>query len=482
MAQPRRTWLRGALASALAVLVAIPATATPSMAGGSDHGSAKLRRAVTAKGLFTHLKALQWIADHSGGTRASGTVGYDRSAAYAEKVFRAAGYRVTTQEFQFQTFVNNAPSVLQRVAPSPADLPNDVMSYSGSGDVTAAATVPTGSELGCAATDFGAANAGTVVVVSRGTCAFGVKATNAVAAGAAGIVIYNNTAGALQGTLGNTFTEDIAAVGVTQELGQELVAQVPAGLTLHLATDTTREMATTRNVFAESRRGDPTNVVMAGAHLDSVSEGPGINDNGSGTAAVLEVAKQMAKFRPKNKLRFALWGAEEASLVGSNYYIANLPQTEREKIALYLNFDMVGSPNYVRFVYDGDNSAFPPGPGSAVGPPGSAAIEALFHEYFASQGLASAESPFSGRSDYGPFIATGVEIPAGGLFTGAEGVKTEEQAAVYGGTAGVAYDICYHEACDTIANVNARAIDQMSDAVAHAVFTYARDTSSVTGS
>src|SRR5690606_28644690 len=97
------------------------------------------------------------------------------------------------------------------------------------------------------------------------------------------------------------------------------------------------------------------NVVMVGAHLDSVAEGPGINDNGTGSAAVLEIAKQMRKVKPKNKVRFALWGAEESGLVGSDYYVANLSEAERAKIALYLNFDMIGSPNYVRFVYDGDN-------------------------------------------------------------------------------------------------------------------------------
>ena len=102
---------------------------------------------------------------------------------------------------------------------------------------------------------------------------------------------------------------------------------------------------------------------------------------------------------------------------------------------------MVGSPNYVRFVYDGDGSGEGP-----AGPPGSAQIEQLFTSYFASQSLASEPTAFDGRSDYGPFIAVG--IPAGGLFTGAEGVKTAAQAAVYGGTAGVAYDPCYHQACD----------------------------------
>ncbi|MFI6758317.1 M28 family metallopeptidase [Micromonospora sp. NPDC050417] len=481
MGQSRRTWPRRLLAACTVLVVGVVVAAPPAQA---THGSGalrswQLRKAVTANGVLHHLKELQKISDRNAGNRASGSAGYDKSVDYAEKVFRKAGYRVTRQAFDFQTFLINSPSELERISPAPGDLEHRIMSYSGSVDVTATASVPAGDPLGCVAADYGPANVGTIVVVSRGTCPFGQKATTAAAAGAAAIVMYNNVPGGLAGTLGNTFTADFGAVGVSQALGQELVAQVPAGLTLRVHTDTYRGMATTENIFAESRWGNPNNVVMAGAHLDSVPEGPGINDNGSGSGALLEIAEQMRRTHPKNKVRFALWGAEEANLVGSTYYIANLPQAERDKIALYLNFDMIGSTNYVRFVYDGDNSAFPPGTGSAVGPPGSGAIEALFHNYFASQGLASAETPFSGRSDYGPFIAAGVDIPSGGLFTGAELIKTEAEAAVYGGTAGQAYDPCYHQACDTIRNVSKRAIDEMSDAVAHAVITYAFDTRSL---
>ncbi|MGH9176451.1 MAG: M28 family peptidase, partial [Vicinamibacterales bacterium] len=141
-------------------------------------------------------------------------------------------------------------------------------------------------------------------------------------------------------------------------------------------------------------------------------------------------------------------------------------------IALNLNFDMVGSPNFVRFVYDGDNSAFPVGPGVSEGPDGSGEIERVYLDYFASQGLANEPTPFSGRSDYGPFIAVG--IPAGGLFTGAEGIKTPAQQAIYGGTAGIAYDPCYHQACDTFANTSETGLDQMADAAAHSVLYFSK--------
>jgi Zn-dependent M28 family amino/carboxypeptidase len=198
--------------------------------------------------------------------------------------------------------------------------------------------------------------------------------------------------------------------------------------------------------------------------------------------ANLEIALQMARFNHPNRVRFAWWGAEELNLLGSAAYVNSLTNAQKDAIALNLNFDMVGSPNFVRFVYDGDNSAFPPVPGSVqTGPPGSGTIEETFTDYFTSQGLASEPTPFNGRSDYGPFITTTSPahpngIPAGGLFTGAEGIKTAAQAAVYGGTAGVAYDPCYHQACDTYANNSDTGLDQMSDAAAHAVITFANST------
>ncbi|MFD2768254.1 M28 family metallopeptidase [Micromonospora eburnea] len=476
----RNAWQRGVVATATAVLVGVAAAAPAAHAEPNNNNSRKLRAAVTADGIIKHLKALQRIADENGGTRVAGSPGYDRSVDYAEGVLRAAGFHVSRQPFQYQTFISHGPGLLQRVSPAPAaDLPNVLMSYSGSGDVTAPASVPTGSAMGCSAADFGPTNVGTIVVISRGDCAFGDKATNAYHAGAAAAIIYNNTTGDLNGTLGDTFALDFVATGVTQALGAQLVSQVASGLTLRVKADTFRGTATAENLIAESDSGDPNNVVMAGAHLDSVSDGAGINDNGSGSGALLEIATQMRKVKPKNKVRFALWAAEESGLIGSEYYVANLSAAERKKIALYLNFDMVASPNYVRFVYDGDNSAFPVGTGSAPGPVGSGAIEQLFHDYFASQGLASRETPFSGRSDYGPFIAEGVDIPSGGLFTGAEGIKTADEAAVFGGTAGAPYDPCYHRACDNINNINKQALEEMSDAIAHAVITYAFDTSSL---
>ncbi|HJQ87725.1 MAG TPA: M28 family peptidase, partial [Propionibacteriaceae bacterium] len=172
--------------------------------------------------------------------------------------------------------------------------------------------------------------------------------------------------------------------------------------------------------------------------------------------------------QPTNTVRFAFWGAEEFGLLGAEHYVAGLTKAEQKEIALNLNFDMVGSLNYARFVYDGD-----------AGPNGSGVIEDVFLDYFASEGLSVEPTAFDGRSDYGPFIAVG--IPAGGLFTGAEGIKTPEQVGLYGGTAGQQFDPCYHLACDTLGNVNLEVLEQMADAAAHASLTFAMTTSAVQG-
>jgi Zn-dependent M28 family amino/carboxypeptidase len=222
---------------------------------------------------------------------------------------------------------------------------------------------------------------------------------------------------------------------------------------------------------------------MAGAHLDSVQEGPGVQDNGTGSATILTVALALAnnkKYVPQNTLRFAWWGAEESGLIGSDNYVFNpdfgLTQEEYEALALYLNFDMVGSPNFIYGVYDADESTFP---APVFIPPGSEALEDLFEAFYSIEGIPYEDTEFSGRSDYQAFIDVG--IPASGLFTGAEGIKTEEQQGIWGGVAGEQYDECYHEACDTIENVSEEATEVNIDAIAYAIYNVAATTEAVNG-
>ncbi|RSM74161.1 aminopeptidase [Actinoplanes sp. ATCC 53533] len=470
------------LAIPAAVLLLVTLAASPAAAVDTVN-SKKIRDAVTVSGILGHERALQRIANNNGGTRASGTPGYAASAAYVKNTLKAAGYKVKEQEFTFPFFRELAPATLAQVTPTPTTYQTGTYPFSGSGTVTGT-VVPTndvlipppatpGSTSGCEAADFPPAPAGpSIALIQRGTCFFEVKAANAVAAGYDAVIFFNEGQpgrdGLFIGTLGRAF--GIPVVGVSFADGAALYAATQAGpVTARVTTSTvTDDAAKTTNVIADTSGGDPNKVVVVGAHLDSVVAGPGINDNGSGTAAILEIAEQMAalKVKPRQKVRFAFWGAEEANLLGSEHYVANLSDTELGKIYANLNFDMLGSPNYVRFVYDGDGS----GAGDA-GPPGSDQIEAVFNNYFASQNLASEPTEFNGRSDYGPFIAVG--IPAGGLFSGAEGIKTPAQAAVYGGTAGAPYDPCYHAACDTTNNLNTAALHELGDAATHAVYTLA---------
>ncbi|MFI9826933.1 M28 family metallopeptidase [Streptomyces sp. NPDC051913] len=208
------------------------------------------------------------------------------------------------------------------------------------------------------------------------------------------------------------------------------------------------------NLIADWPGGDTNRVVMSGSHLDSVTAGPGINDNGSGSAAVLETALAVSRagYQPAKHLRFAWWGAEELGLVGSRYYVNNLSSTNRAKISGYLNFDMIGSPNPGYFVYDDDP-----------------AIEKTFKDYYAGLGVATEiETEGDGRSDHAPFKNAGV--PVGGLFSGADYIKTAAQAAKWGGTSGQAFDRCYHSSCDTTSNINDTALNRNSDAIAYAVW------------
>jgi Zn-dependent M28 family amino/carboxypeptidase len=499
------------------VLVGTLGTATPASAGKPKHDPgnntpAKLTRAVTLPGLLRHLGAFQFISDISDNNRGSGLPGHDRSADYVAWTMRLAGYNVTRQPFDF-VFCDESGSTFAQTAPTATTYVDgtdyDLMDCSGSGDVTQEVvpvdlnlTPPRASTSGCEAADFTAAVVGKIALMQRGTCPFGQKVTNAQTAGAVGAIVMNqgDTAGAgdrfglLLGTLGNPV--GIPAIGIPYATGEQF-ANTP-GLTVRITAQTISEIRRTENVIAETPGGNADNVVMAGGHLDSEPDTAGINDNGSGSAALLEIAWQMRKVKPTNKVRFAWWGAEESNLVGSTFYVANSTDEDLAKIKLYLNFDMIASANYTLGVYDGDDSA---AEGSGPGPVGSAEIEALFQSFFAARGLPTEAADFTGRSDYGPFIAAGVDIPAGGLFTGAEVHKTAEDVAKWGGLAGVQKDPCYHDPCDSftpvrdggdreiyrqldrmyplLGNINLRAFDVNADAIATAVITYAMDTSSI---
>lgn len=482
---------RAALAALTGLsLAATTVAAVPAQAAGPAHAKpahSKLAQLVKLKNVRHHQLNLQKIADANGGNRAAGLPGSEITIKYIADQLKRAGYKPTVQRFTFDFWQETAEPVFAETAPEQKTFAPDTdfatFQYSGTGDVTAAATPvdtdATGVGSGCEAEDFAGFPSGAIALIQRGGCFFSVKTDNAIAAGASAVVIYQlpDQPGPVAGTLTKPY--GIPVVGPTNAIGKALVDQANnGGVTLRVKTETLNEKRGTANVIADTERGRADNVVVVGAHNDSVTEGPGINDDGSGTATLLEMAKQINKLGPqlRNKVRFAFWGAEEEGLLGSQYYVDNLPQAGRDKIALMLDFDMLASPNYVNFVYDGDDSA---GENNVEPPAGSGAIEKAFNDYFASRGLATDPTPFNGRSDYNAFITAG--IPAGGVFTGAEGIKTPEQAKTYGGTAGVAYDPCYHSVCDRYDNVNLKGFDQMIDATAAVTQLFAHSTLTVNG-
>lgn len=456
------------------------------------------RNAVTLGGIRQHQAAFQQIARANGGTRAAGTPGYDASVEYVVEKTTAAGYDVTLDEFIYvESFTEGSPPELEEIAPEPETFTAgthpppttaDFLSFTGQGDVTGDAVaidlnLPStgGSTSGCEPSDFPPTVVGEIALIQRGTCPYVQKAVNAQDAGAIGLVLFNE---------GNT--PDRMAVPENIPLGAEGV-HIPGvattfeigvdftdpGTVVRVKTEVLEQLGEGINVIAETPGGNPDRTVVIGAHLDSVPAGPGINDNGSGSGTLLEIAEVYAAQdrRPRNKLRFMWYGAEELGLVGSTKYVEELSQAQQDDILAMLNFDMIGSPNFARFVYDGDGTIGP------EGPTGSGFIEDVFVDYFASQGLFNEPTAFDGRSDYGPFIAAG--IPAGGLFTGAEQPKTPAQVAQYGGIAGAQFDPCYHEACDTFRGTGGGpaatppglglvALDQMSDATAHAVLFFSK--------
>jgi len=225
-----------------------------------------------------------------------------------------------------------------------------------------------------------------------------------------------------------------------------------------------------RNVIAQTRTGDPGHVVMIGAHLDSVEDGPGIVDDGSGVASLLEIATQLgADPSVQNTVRFAFFGGEENGAEGSTGYIRGLSAADREKIKLYLNVDMVASPNGGYFVQGGKGRD-----PEEAGPAGSATIARVLADQLSKTGVRSPEIIKFVGDDESPFIEAG--IPVGGAENGDEERKTAAQAKAWGGQAREHYDPCYHEACDRIDNVNREVLNHYMRALAGTLAHFATST------
>ena len=418
---------------------------------------------ISLDGMMTHLSALQQIANDNGGTRSISSPGYQASLEYVQDLLtQQTNYLLEVQPFSVNITKQLADPIFEMESPSYQEyqtpLEYSPMQYSGSGNVTSESIgIP---NLGCNFDDFNTFESGKIALISRGNCTFQLKTENAVNAGAIGVLIYNymDQTSSVQGTLGEPF--DIPVFGLTYSLGQQLLYSPSSVLHMNYSSETSTIV--TANLIAETQGGNSDSIVIVGSHLDSVDAGPGINDNGSGSSANLQMALQfLSEVEFVNKVRFIWYGAEEEGLLGSTFYVENLTQNEKDNIALNLNFDMLGSPNYIRGVLNGTDSTIP----------GSAVIMNTFIEYFNQVDLTYDIIPFTGRSDYGPYLDAG--IAAGGIETGAELIKDEDGRKKFGGMANTPYDPCYHQACDTIENVNTEVLLQTAQGAAYALQKFA---------
>ncbi|KAI5465344.1 hypothetical protein BGZ63DRAFT_373336 [Mariannaea sp. PMI_226] len=429
-----------------------------------------LQDLITADSLETRAKKFYEIAklgekEYNHPTRVIGSDGHLGTLAYITEELSKLGdyYRISSQPFPavsgnvFESRLvlgNSVPKDATPMGLTPPT-PNKQPVY---GDLILA------NNEGCDESDFPASVKGNIALILRGTCPFGTKSANAGKAGAVAAVVYNYEDEEVHGTLGTPSPDHVATFGLGGKHGKPLAKRLKDGEKVDSIAYIDAEVKTisTTNIIAQTRGGDPDNCVMLGGHSDSVTEGPGINDDGSGSMSVLEVATQLAKFKVNNCVRFAWWAAEEEGLLGSDHYVEVLPEDENQKIRLFMDYDMMASPNFAYQIYNATN---------AENPAGSEELRDLYVNWYEEQGLNYTFIPFDGRSDYDGFIRGG--IPAGGIATGAEGVKTKEEEEQFGGKAGDWYDPCYHQLCDDLGNVNYTAWVVNTKLIAHSVATYA---------
>lgn len=407
-----------------------------------------LTRDANVENVFEHLKALNDIGKtHK--NRAANTSGYEASVLYVLKSLARTEYTITVQKFTYSSSELIGTPQLNLTGPNgaPFVFQTDFVLMDGTGGGKAEAAIGNNPKdfYGCNASDFAGFVEGQVAVISRGFCPFATKIQNAALAKAGAAVIFNNEAGLI---LVRGADVPFPTFFTTRTIGELLVASYEANKTI-LSFDAmvTKMLKTTSNVLAETNLGNPNYTIVVGSHLDSVPAGKGINDNGSGSSINLELAVRTSTCfaNLRNKIIFAWWGAEELGLLGSTHFVKTLTKEQKANIALNLNFDMLGSPNYVLSIYNGTGA-------NETIRPQSERIQMEFEKYFKANGVPFTLSAFDGRSDYGPFIEN--EIPAGGLATGAEGIKTEEERDLFGGLANAAYDPCYHQFCDDVRNIN----------------------------
>jgi Zn-dependent M28 family amino/carboxypeptidase len=390
------------------------------------------------------LAELQAIADAHGGIRASGTAGYEASVDLVAEELAGIGLAVETPEVPFTSFRDDGATL--EVGGRSFAGPDEARAliYSPSGDVAGPVVMLAGS--GCDAEDFENVPAGSVAVSLEGGCLRRDQAVNASAAGMAALVVGYPGRGPgeiFRPTLIDPAEIELPVISVTGEAVEAL--QAAAGETARVTASTVLAPSAFRNVIAQA--GDGPRVVMVGAHLDSVLDGPGINDNGSGVAAAVEIARAIADDVPDGwAVRFGFWGGEEFGTIGSRAYAADLAPDE---VVAYLNLDMAGSVNGSTLVYDEPTAA-----------PGSAAITVAYEAWLSGRGEESERADLGGSSDHYGFTVAG--IPTGGLFAGAAATGSASNPTA--APVGPAPDPCYHIGCDDLDNVDVDRVVLFADA------------------
>lgn len=400
----------------------------------------KVEADIKTEELERNLWNLHEIAMANGGNRAFGLPGYKASMDYVLE--RAQGRFAPEFDTWVQSFNHTFEQTRKITLTGPDGEDVEVMSllYNNAtplpgGSAGALIDTPVDDERGSACYEDqweGIDATGKIALVKRGVCNISAKLKLAKAHGALGVVLWNQNPGTpTLATLGAQNIGLLVPVGlVAMDIGEAWKARLAEGeeLVVTLLVDSIFEERETWNVIAETKEGDPNNVIMLGAHLDGVQAGPGINDDGSGTSALMEIMTSFRLYKGfPNKVRFAWWGAEESGLVGSLYYTSQLSEEEADKIRFYFNYDMVGSPFPVYAIYKGDN-------------PGDAAGAQALYDYLTAAGYPAYFGGFGSSSDYVGFLNLG--IPSSGLFTGA----------------GAPTDPCYHLVCDNMDNISWEAI------------------------
>ncbi|HZQ30636.1 MAG TPA: M28 family peptidase [Mycobacterium sp.] len=422
-----------------------------------------------------HLQRLQDIANTNNGTRADGTPGYQASVDYVVKTLSNKGFDVQTPEASRVTLEKQGTQALTVGEQTFEIVQASLLVQTPPGGLTATA-VHAAKRTGCASGDYsGTAVKGAIAVTDDTGCSVADKQKAAVAHGAVALLVMSarGDQGAPPGLFTPGYYKELTVpVGVIGAEADAALWHTTAPVRLSLESKSVETK--TRNVVAQTKTGSSQDVVVVGAHLVSFRGSPGINDDGSGVAAVLETAVQLGSSPSiQNAVRFCFWAAEEQGVTGSTQYVTGLPRDQLNDVALYLNFDLLGSPNAGYFTYDGDQS----GPPSQDVPPdkvavGSAGIERTLSGYLNLAGRRPADQPLGGAADYYPFLTAGV--PLGGITTGSSAKKTQVQARLWGGTAGQPFDPNYHTGADTVDKVNRDALSVTAPAVAFAVGTYAQ--------